>query len=75
LSLLGRNSLNVFCAGSLLSLAGQIIRFAYGGLIVIDICIVMVGLLAMGLVAWITEWRARARTPASQLRTSSSASA
>ncbi len=28
LSLMGRNSLNVFCVASLLSLLGQIIRFA-----------------------------------------------
>lgn len=75
MSLLGRNSLNVFCAGSLLSLAGQIIRFAYGGLIAIDIGIVMVGLSAMGLVAWMTEWRDRARTTASRLHVSPSASA
>ena len=31
LSMLGRNSLNVFCIASLLSLAAQLFRFAYGG--------------------------------------------
>ncbi len=59
LSLLGRNSLNVFCVGSLLSLAGQILRFAYAGDVATDAFIVIVGFLLMGLVAWLSEWRDR----------------
>lgn len=66
LSLLGRNSLQVFCAGSLLSLAGQIFRFAYGGDVVSDAFIVMFGILTMGAAAWASEWRDRLRTKLSR---------
>ncbi|PNG24468.1 OpgC family protein [Methylocella silvestris] len=59
LSLLGRNSLNVFCAASLLSLICQIVRFVYGGHVATDALIVILGLTVMGLVAWASEWRAR----------------
>jgi hypothetical protein len=62
LNLLGRNSLNVFCAASLLSLIGQITRFQYGGFIVTDAVILITGVLVMGMVAWLSEWRARLRT-------------
>jgi hypothetical protein len=61
LSLLGRNSLNVFCVASLLSLLGQVYRFAYGGLVATDTFMVICGLLVMGLAAWISEWRDRVR--------------
>ena len=40
-SMLGRNSLIVFCVGSLLSLAGQITRFVYRGDIVVDTVVVI----------------------------------
>jgi hypothetical protein len=69
LNLLGRNSLNVFCAASLLSLIGQISRFEYGGLVATDAVIIIIGVLVMGMVAWISEWRERLRmdlAPASQ---------
>lgn len=56
-SLLGRHSLNVFCVGSLLSLAGQIVRFAYGGALLTDAIMVSVGLAIMGIVAWLPEKR------------------
>jgi len=59
LSRLGRNSLPVFCIGSLLSLAGQIIRFAYGGGFLVDTILVVTGILALGTVAWLSEWRYR----------------
>ena len=71
LSLLGRNSLEVFCVGSLLSLAGQIVRFIYQGGIVIDTAVVTVGLALLALTAWLTEWRERNRAP----RTAATASA
>jgi hypothetical protein len=58
-SMLGRNSLEVFCAGSLLSLFSQIIRYAWPGGIFLDTLILVVGLTLMGLVAWLTEWRDR----------------
>src|SRR5579883_1024941 len=60
--LLGRNSLNVFCAASLLSLAGQIFRYVYGGLLVTDTCLLIAGLTGMGLVAWLSDGRDRLRT-------------
>jgi hypothetical protein len=66
LSLLGRNSLNVFCAVSLLSLAGQIIRFVSGGGIVTDAAIVIFGVVSMGAAAWASEWRDRLRVKSSK---------
>ncbi|HTO78913.1 MAG TPA: OpgC domain-containing protein, partial [Methylocystis sp.] len=65
LSSLGRNSLNVFCVGSLLSLLAQIFRFVYGGQIVTDAIIVVLSVLAMRGVAWVSEWREHARARAS----------
>jgi hypothetical protein len=56
-SKLGRNSLNVFCVGSLLSLGGQILRFVYERSLAIDTLILIVGIALLGLTAWITEWR------------------
>lgn len=57
LSQLGRNSLNVFCVGSLLSLSGQIIRFLYTGSLAIDTIVVVVGVGLLWLTAWMSEWR------------------
>jgi len=77
LNLLGRNSLNVFCAASLLSLTGQITRFEYGGLVATDAVIIIIGVFVMGMVAWVSEWRARLRlelAPASQSLSRSSLS-
>lgn len=59
LSLLGRNSLNVFCVGSLLSLAGQIVRFIYQGGIVVDTAVVAAGIALLALTGWLSEWRER----------------
>jgi hypothetical protein len=61
LSMLGRNSLNVFCVGSLLSLAGQIARFVYKGGFVIDTTVVVIGISALALTAWLSEWLERDR--------------
>jgi len=61
LCLLGRNSLIVFCALSLLSLMGQILRFIFGGYVALDGLIVILGLLLMGFIAWAAEWRERLR--------------
>ncbi len=61
LSMLGRNSLNTFCAASLLSLIGQLVRFFYGGLVATDALIVIFGVFVMGVVAWASEWRERFR--------------
>lgn len=64
LSMLGRNSLHVFCAGSLLSLAGQILHSVFRGGIVVDTVLVAGGIVIMGVVAWLAEWRDRARQQA-----------
>jgi hypothetical protein len=62
LSMLGRNSLYVFCVGSILSLAGQIVRFVYRGDIVVDTIVVIVGIAIMALAAWLPEWRDNLRS-------------
>jgi hypothetical protein len=59
LSMLGRNSLNVFCVGSLLSLSGQIVRFLYSGSLAVDTIVVGVGIGLLWLTAWMSEWRQR----------------
>lgn len=58
-AMLGRNSLEVFCAASLLSLVSQILRYALAGGIVLDTILLIGGLACMGLVAWLSEWRER----------------
>lgn len=60
-ALLGRNSLNVFCVGSLLSLASQIVRFATGASVIVDFGILIVGVGLLLMTAWLTEWPRRAR--------------
>jgi hypothetical protein len=57
LSKLGRNSLNVFCVGSLLSLAFQIVRFVYERSIMVDMAILLAGIGLLGFTAWVSEWR------------------
>jgi hypothetical protein len=59
LSMLGRNSLPVFCAGSVLSLAGQIVRFYFRGGFLVDTALVVTGIILLGLTAWLAEWRER----------------
>jgi hypothetical protein len=59
---LGRNSLIVFCVGSVLSLTGQITRFVYRGDIVVDTVVVVFGIAIMALVAWLPEWREQVRS-------------
>ena len=41
------------------SLAGQIVRFGYGGGIVVDTLLVGTGIVVLGLVAWVSEWRSK----------------
>ncbi|MDB5558937.1 MAG: OpgC protein, partial [Enterovirga sp.] len=63
LSMLGRNSLNVFCVASILSLAGQLTRFALGGSVGVDTLVVVCGVAALGFTAWLSELRERLRQP------------
>lgn len=60
LSLMGRNSLNVFCVASVLSLLGQIIRFVYAGTFLVDTIVLIVGLVLMWMTAWVSEWKDKA---------------
>ena len=60
-STLGRNSLNVFCVGSLLSLLAQFVRFALGGGLSIDFAVVFVAVTCMYATAWLSEWRERSK--------------
>src|SRR5581483_2950887 len=64
LAMLGRNSLYVFCIGSLLSLAAQIVRYYYRGSIAGDTAVLVVGIVVMAVTAWIAESRQRAKPPA-----------
>jgi len=60
-SMLGRNSLHVFCVGSLVALASQFGRFVMGGSILVDSLVLLVGIICMGITAWVVEWRMRSR--------------
>jgi hypothetical protein len=64
-SMLGRNSLYVFCVGSLLSLTAQVVRLYYQGSVGTDTVVVFVGILVMAFTAWLAESRSRGR-PAAQ---------
>ena len=63
LSMLGRNSLNVFCVGSILSLGGQVVRVARDGGLSVDIAVLIIGIAALGVTAWLSELRDRLRRP------------
>ena len=62
LAMLGRNSLYVFCVGSLLSLAGQVIRYFYRGTVGVDTAVVISGIVIMAVTAWLAELRQRGRS-------------
>jgi hypothetical protein len=57
LSRFGRNSLYVFCVSSVLSLAGQIIRYLYQGDIYIDTAVIVFGIAILAFTSWLPEWR------------------
>lgn len=63
-AMLGRNSLYVFCVGSLLSLTAQFLRFIYRGTVGVDTAVVISGIIIMAFTAWLAESRQRTR-PAS----------
>ncbi len=58
-SMMGRNSLIVFCLASLLSIIGQILRFAAGHTLIFDGLIVVGGIGLLLSTAWVSEWRYR----------------
>jgi hypothetical protein len=57
LALYGRNSLYVFCLGSLLSLSAQVVRFVLRGSVGVDTAVVIVGIVIMAVTAWLAELR------------------
>ena len=59
-SLMGRNSLNVFCVASVLSLVGQIVRFVYSGTFIVDTIVLLAGVVLMWVTGWISEWKDKA---------------
>jgi hypothetical protein len=61
LTMLGRNSLYVFCVGSLLSLAAQVVRLYYRGSLASDTFVVLAGIFVMAFTAWLAEARSRGR--------------
>lgn len=63
-ALLGRNSLYVFCVGSLLSLLAQVVRYVYRGSVGSDTATVILGIAVMAFTAWLVESRSRAVPPA-----------
>ncbi len=58
-SKLGRNSLNVFCVCSLLSLISQFVRFWLGGGLLTDTLVLLSAIACMYATAWLSEWRER----------------
>ena len=64
-SALGRNSLAVFSVGSILSLAGQLLRFEWGGGFIVDALILAIGIGCLIFTAWFVEWRLRSSRPSS----------
>lgn len=56
LSMLGRHSLSVFCVGSLLSLAGQIARYGFGGSLPMDTLMVVTGLIALTITGLLADF-------------------
>jgi hypothetical protein len=64
LAMLGRNSLYVFCVGSLLSLSAQVVRYVYHGTVGSDTAVVILGVAVMAFTAWLAESRNRTRPPA-----------
>ena len=63
-TLLGRNSLYVFCVGSLLSLSAQVVRYIYHGTVGSDTAVIILGIAVMAFTAWLVESRSRAAPPA-----------
>jgi hypothetical protein len=61
LAMLGRNSLYVFCVGSLLSLSAQVVRLYYRGSATSDAAVVLFGIIIMAVTAWLAESRQRGR--------------
>ena len=67
-AMLGRNSLYVFCIGSLLSLLAQIVRYYYHGSVGGDSAVVISGIAVMAFTAWLAELRQRTRPAPSAQR-------
>jgi hypothetical protein len=57
LTAMGRHSLPVFCAGSLLSMTGAVVRYEWGGGFSHDTIIVAAGLVVMAILARFLDGR------------------
>ena len=55
--LLGRNSLAVFCTGSMLSVLGQVARLETGGPLIVDLAVCAFGVTILFLTAKAAEWQ------------------
>jgi hypothetical protein len=62
-SQLGRNSLEVFAVGSILSLMAQLVRAAIQPSVFLDAFLILSGIMALIFTAWFTEWRTRFPRP------------
>ena len=58
-AMLGRNSLQVFCAASIMSLAAQFTRYGLGDSFATDLLVLSFGTVVMGATAWLSEWSDR----------------
>jgi hypothetical protein len=56
---LGRNSLEVFAVGSVLSLVAQLVRATVQPNVALDTFLIGSGILALVFTAWFSEWRSR----------------
>ena len=56
LIVMGRHALPVFCVGTVLSLAAQVLRLAHEGGIAFDLTIIGMGITLQWLLAWALEW-------------------
>ena len=63
---LGRNSLAVFSAGSILALAAQLVRAAMPRSFLLDLVLVSSGIFFLLLTAWFVEWHHRSRSGSSR---------
>ncbi|MFC5066800.1 OpgC family protein [Flaviflagellibacter deserti] len=65
---LGRHSLPVFCLGTVIALAGQVIRAVTGGIFPVDVVLIGGGIIAQFILAGVLEWYRTETASAASLR-------